>query len=221
VREAVESSNADIVFARRNVGVLAFGDDGQVRTAFENHNIHEFSLHSIETKRLRYESAEHGLLYDALMKALDRERPVIVERRKSNRSVIIDPGQTSNEAYGELKSVVTQISGRVGSTALRWREAVRIHLEYRMDRLWIVIEPSVYLEDIKNENDVNDAKDFVRERLARRYNSQWNQLLDAWATLLFGKERTIQLRSFGCGSGVDATFLISRTSGYSWKGGAR
>lgn len=221
VREAVESSKADIVYARRNVGVLAFGEDEQVRTAFEKHNLREFSLHSIETKRLRYESAEHGLLYDALMRSLARERSIIVERRRRNRFVTIDPGQTSNEAYGKLKSVVKQISGRVGNTSVQWREAARIHLEYRMDRLWVVVEPSVILDDIENENDVNEAKDFVRERLARRYNPQWNQLLDAWATLLFGEERTIQLRSFGCGSGVDATFLISRTSGYSWKGGAR
>jgi len=90
-----------------------------------------------------------------------------------------------------------------------------------MDRLWILVEPSVYLDEVRNEHDVNEAKDFVRERLARRYNPQWNRLLDAWATLLFGKERNIRLNAFGCGSGVDATFLVSRTSGFSWKGGAR
>lgn len=221
VREAVETTNVDIVYARRNVGVLAFGPDEQVRTAFEKHNIREFSLHSIEPNRLRYESAEHALLYDALIKAVCRERPLVAERRRNNRFVVIDTKQTEDVAYRELKLAATNISGHIGRASIRWREAARIHLEYRMDRLWVLVEPSIYLDEIQNENDLNEAKDFVRERLARRYNPQWNQLLDAWATLLFGKERSIRLHSYGCDTGVDAAFLIGRTSGYSWKGGVR
>ena len=90
-----------------------------------------------------------------------------------------------------------------------------------MDRLWILIEPTIHLDEVNDKSVLDEAKDFVRERLARRYNPQWNQILDAWSFLLFGKEREVELRAFGCGSGVDAAFRVSRTSGYSWKGGAR
>lgn len=221
IRDAVKLSNADIVFGRRNVGVLAFGADEQVRNAFDQHNIREFSLHSIEPHRLRYDSAEHGLLFDALMRAISRERPINVERRRRKRFVIVDPEKASDPDYIELNTAVKQISGRVGKTSIGWKEAARIHMEYRMDGLWILVEPSIFLDDFEHDNAGNQAKDFVRERLARRYNTQWNQVLDAWATLLFGKEREIELRAFGCGSGVDATFCVNRTSGYSWKGGAR
>ena len=127
VRDAVEGTNANIVFGRRNVGVLAFGADDQVRTAFEAHNIREFSLHSIETRRLRYESAELGLLYDALLRAIENERPVTVSQRR-RKFVTVDPDQASNIAYRELKSAVGQISGQVGTTSVGWREATRVHL---------------------------------------------------------------------------------------------
>ncbi len=221
VREAVDASHADIVYARRNVGVLAFGADNHVRRAFEGNNIRELSLHSIETRRLRYESAEHGLLYDALMRAIDRERPVTVVRRKRHRFATVDPAQAAHDAYHQLKSAVGQINGSIGRTSVSWKEAARVHLEYRMDRLWTIVQPTVFLDDIQTDAEASEASDFVRERMARRYNPHWNQLLDAWATLLFGKEREIQLRAFECTSGVDATFVIGRVSGFSWKGGAR
>ena len=60
-REAVEQAGVNVLVARTRAGVLAFGADADVRAAFEAHGITDFDLHTIETKRLRYDSGERGL----------------------------------------------------------------------------------------------------------------------------------------------------------------
>jgi hypothetical protein len=53
---AVERANVDIFVSRTRAGVLAYGSDADVQTAFEPHDIREFDLHTIEARRLRYDS---------------------------------------------------------------------------------------------------------------------------------------------------------------------
>ena len=82
-RDAVEQAGVDVLVARMQAGVLAFGADADVRTAFEAHGITDFDLHTIETKRLRYESGERGLLREALARAIVRQRGLDLIRRRS------------------------------------------------------------------------------------------------------------------------------------------
>jgi len=96
-----------------------------------------------------------------------------------------------------------------------------MRLEYRLDRLWLVIEPTVWVADFEDQMLRNKVKEFVRERLASRYNPSWNKLLDGWSHLLVGDSDTAELRAFGNASGVDAAFTISRTTAFSWRGGVR
>src|SRR5207249_2747224 len=49
-RAAVEKAGVDVLVARTKAGVLAFGRDADVRTAFDAHGITEFDLHTIENK---------------------------------------------------------------------------------------------------------------------------------------------------------------------------
>jgi hypothetical protein len=76
VRAAVEKVGVEVLVARTRAGVLAFGADADVRKALVCHKITEFDLHTIEARRLRYESAERGLLREALTRAVIRGRRV-------------------------------------------------------------------------------------------------------------------------------------------------
>ncbi len=70
-RECEEAAKGSpVLVARRDIGVLAFGADSDLRRCFESYNIRDFDLHSIEFGRLRYDSAEHGLLNAALGRGL-------------------------------------------------------------------------------------------------------------------------------------------------------
>jgi hypothetical protein len=59
-----------VLVARVKAGVLAYGSDVDERSAFAAHRISEFDLHPIETKRLRYDSGERGVLRKALSHAM-------------------------------------------------------------------------------------------------------------------------------------------------------
>jgi NAD-dependent SIR2 family protein deacetylase len=220
VRRAVALSGAAVVATRRQLGVLAFGSDTQIRKAFGSFNIRDWDVHAIESNRLRYESQEHGLLHDAVSQALARERPVISKRRRSSHLIVVDPSQEDDESLAKLREAVGQLTGIVPGTELTWAEATRIRLDYRLDRLWLLIEPTIWFEDTEDEERLNAGKEFRRDRLAARHNAKWNKVLDGWVELIVGNDQEAELRAFGIGDGLDAAFTIGRITGFSRRKGS-
>jgi NAD-dependent SIR2 family protein deacetylase len=215
VREAIAQSGAEVLASRRQVGIIAFGSDSEVRRAFARYDITEFGLHSIEEHRLRYESAELGLLYDALYRALARERSVKVVRKGSSYIASVDPAGTNADEFQALRQVTNSLTGVVPCTNLPWAEALRIRLEYRLDRLWLLILPTIWVERTDDKLLLKQTKEFIRRRLAGRYNNQWNQFIDAWAHVILNGTQESELRAFGIGDGIDASFTISRITAFS------
>ena len=221
VRQAISKAGVAVIAARRSVGVIAFGDDAAIRTAFQPFNISEFSVHSIEQRRLQYDSAELGLLYDALCAAVARCRPVLLHRRGRRVMIAADPSRLSDTRYSKLRAAVSTISGTVPGTELGWSEAARIRLESRFGRLWILVLPTIRVEDFEDSSLADTVKEFIRARLAGRYNATWNSVLDGWTDLLLGGSQPCELRAFGTGNGLDAVFQVGPTTGFSWRGGVR
>jgi hypothetical protein len=220
VREAVEKNGSKILAGRRNVGVMAFGSDADVRSVFEPFAITEFDLHNIYAGRLRYESAELGLLYDAMARALARTYPLIDHRNRRGHTMVCDSARSSEDGFAALRKVAGQISGTVPKTQINWTEAFRFKLEYRLDRMWLILETAIWLDAIGDGEASQVARDFVRERLASRYNKQWNSLLDAWSQLFTGNGDSVEVRAFGISDGVDAAFKIGKVTAFSARAGA-
>jgi NAD-dependent SIR2 family protein deacetylase len=215
VKEALASSKANAVAVRRKQGVLAFGADSELRKAFGASAT--LDTQSIEPKRLHYESSELGLLRDAFAVALARNRPLIVRRQRIAHLCLIDHERASSTDLEGLKRITGQISGVVPRTTVRWEESLYLKLSYHLGRMWCLIEPSVRidLQDDTDDMSRDAAKDFVRERLASRYNRHWNALLDAWSALLVGSESEVTLKAFTEDDGADAMFCIQRITGFS------
>jgi NAD-dependent SIR2 family protein deacetylase len=211
VREAVDKAGVDVLTARTHAGVLAFGADADVHAAFDPYGISQFDLHTIELKRLRYESGERGLLRHALTRAITRHRGLnSLSHRSSDLLTPIDPGDIS---WASLRRLAGTLSGAVaGNPDLLWCEGIAIRLDWAEDRLWLLVEPRTVFEGM-TENNRPAAADFARERSVRRYNPQLNDLLGFWATLLAGNGD--ELRALGIGDGVDATFRLSSDTGFS------
>ena len=68
------------------------------------YGITDFDLHTIETKRLRYESGERGLLREAMTRALSRNRGLSAIRRASTD--LLAPFDPENTAWAELRGQV-------------------------------------------------------------------------------------------------------------------
>jgi hypothetical protein len=210
-RAAVEQAGVDVLVARTRAGVLAFGADADVRGAFARFNITDFSLHTIDTKRLRYESGERGLLRNALTMAIARQLALDVIRRRN--SDLLAPTDPQSDVWTPLKRLVGDLCGTVHAhPELRWREGVGTRLDWADDRLWLLFEPRTIFDSV-NLNNKAAAADFARERSVRRYNRHLNDLITFWSGRLAGDDR--ELRSLGVGDGVDAVFGLSSDTSFS------
>ncbi|MHB1039207.1 MAG: SIR2 family protein [Desulfobacteria bacterium] len=210
-RDAVRLAGVDVLIARTRSGVLAFGSDAHVRSAFGSHGITTFDLHTIATERLRNDSGERGLLRDALTRAIVRHRSLDAIRRRSTD--LLAPTDPQDASWRPLLRLVGALSGIVsGHPELRWREGIATRLDWADNRLWLLVEPRVVFDGITAGNK-SAAADFARERTIKRYNRQLNDLIGYWANLLAGDGS--DLRALGIGDGVDAVFRLSSDTGFS------
>lgn len=209
VKEAIKKSGASVVAARRRFGIIAFGSDEQVRKAFGSYDIAEFDLHSIEHRSLAYESAELGLLYDALARAIVRQFPLIVERGRSGVVALVSAEKMGHASFEKLRKALGSLTGVVPGTGLKWAEALRLSLQYRLGKLWLVFEPFIWLEKTTKDDSFTISREFARKQTATRYNKKWNTILDAWISTLSEGKDEFDLRAFEIGDGVDAVFKIS------------
>ncbi len=211
IRDRVKAAGVDLIVGRRQSGVIAFGRNGDALRAFEPLGIRRFDLLNIETHRLRYDSAEHGLLYEAIVKALSRMRPLVPRRRHGRWAVCVETEGKTHDLVKPLEAAVGNTHGRVGD--MTWTEAAWLTLDYRMGRLWLVFEPMVWLES--GESPLSEeAKDFRRSRLTGRYNAAWNAIVDAWAHILVNGESSATLSAYGIDDGIDARFVVSGITAY-------
>lgn len=215
-REAVERAGVPVLIARRRAGVLAFGRDADVRAAFEPHGITQFDLYQIEPRRLAFESAEHGLLLDAIVQAFGRERPVETVRRRGGSHMLVAAPDGSKPALLEsLKKAAGVVRGVIKGSDLAWGEAIRVRLDFRAGRPWLLLEPTIWIQHTDDEDVFAAGRAFRQDRLAGRFNRAANDVLDAWAELLAGGEADAEVRAFGVDDGVDAVFAVGRRTAFS------
>jgi len=211
VRKAVQDAGVDLLVARSRHGVLAFGTDAAARAAFSAYNITEFDLAQIETSRLRYESAERGLLRDAFARAVAVQRGMTLVRRRSMD--LLYPANPAAAEFTDLRRLAGTITGKLETFPnLQWFEGVGLRLEWASDQLWVLIEPTTVFSEMTDEAK-GTAADFARERAVTRYNRQLDALIDFWSRFLVGDGAP--LRALRVSDGVDAVFQLGERTGFS------
>lgn len=216
VRAAVEKAGVNLLVARSRRGVLLFGEDSAVRAAFEDHRISEFDLAAIEPHKLRYESADRGLLKEAVSRAISRHRGLTLLRKR--KMDLLYPATPSAEAFGALRRVVGVLTGTLpGFPDVRWHEGVGLRLDWAADKLWLLLEPTTVFSGM-TEDTKGVAADFARERTVKRYNPKLDALIDFWAGFLVGDGEP--LRALDISSGVDAVFQLAPRTGFSKRANA-
>lgn len=218
IQAAIRSAGVEIEAQRIRDGVIAFGRDCDVRAALGPHNIKRFETRSIPDKNLSYESGDLRLIREALFRALRQRKQIHIVRR--GRRVFALPNtelvKPSDFQDGNIKPIDT-ISGTIGQTGISWSECCDLHLDYKLDRLWLLMEPRIHREipEGATQDQVEQSQEFVRARLAGRFNPKANAMLSSWARLLLGNNQTVTLRSFAISDGIDATFEMSSVTGFS------
>ena len=216
VREAVATAGVDVLAARTKPGVLAFGADADIRKAFAQFDIDEFDLTSIETRRLRYDSAERGLLRDAVVRAICRHRGLGRIRRRTTD--LLYPMSVDEPGLQELKKHAPALGGTVPKFPnLQWREGCAVRMEWAADSLWLLLEPGPIFLTLTAETKFA-ASSFGRERTFKRYNQKLDSLVDFWSSYLYGDGE--EVHALGISTGVDAAFKFGQRTAFTRRAGA-
>lgn len=220
---AVAAGGVDIVAHRIRDGVLAFGRDTDIRAAFAPYDIKAFDQHPLASKRLVREGGERALVRDALFRAIAGRPGLTLKRRRSRMWVQPVAGQVKASVFNtDSVKPVDRLSGLVPKTNVAWSEACGLRVDYRLDQLWLLLEPTIATDlPADPPSDLAEiVREFVRDRRARRHNRLANALLDGWISLIVGCEASVRLRAFDIADGIDAEFEILRTSAFSGIGKA-
>jgi hypothetical protein len=216
VLAAIAKSELDIVAMRAKPGVLAFGRDADIRKAFDAFEITAFETHAISPGQLVAATGTRALLREALFHALARRAGLVSSKRGRRQYLLPDLALVKPADFNSADSKpIDRLDGTITSVA--WTEACAIRLDHKFSSLWILLEPRILL-DITDETpakDAENAREFARERRARRRNRETNAILDGWARLIVGEDQSIRLRAFDIADGHDAEFEISRITAFS------
>ncbi len=214
VMEAIRSSGENVVATRRRIGVIGFGSDAAIRRTFDPYVITNFDVHQIEFKRLAFDSAEFSIVSAALVRALTRGRGLRSIRKRSGYRLMAE--SDADVSFARIKKLMN-VSGTVPGTSILARPALDVRLDVRFDQAWLLMEPAIMCDKVSSPSDVEMARDYVRERLAKLYNCLYSELLDAWIERLFDLEHELRISALGIADGLDAAFAISRTTAFTWR----
>lgn len=217
IRDAIDNAGVSAVTARIRAGVIAFGPDDALKATFKPFTIDNWDTHPIVPERLEFESGERTLLREALFLALQRKTGLALRKRHSETMILAEPDITPANLFYGLRDP-RAVTGTILGTSIQWYEACGVRVDFRGDQLWLLLDPGIYIdwgEDAKKQ-DRDKAKEFVRERMASRYNKTANAILDNWKAILIGDGDTpITLTAVPNDGGIGALFSISPVSGYS------
>lgn len=189
------------------------------------------------------DSLARGLIYDALVRALCRGRPLFARLRRRGHSLIVrsvypdgkpEVAARREQQLAELKRAYsTALTGTIPELGFPFNEGVQIRLEKLSGRWWCAFEPFTYVELPRQEEDEDDSTDLPfqnlgrgdtvidwrRERWATRYNRAWAQIIAAWAKILGGAgDSPLLALGLTNDEGLDAEFRLSPITAWSRPG---
>ena len=238
VRELLHEAQVRCIVAGSGRELAAFGTNADLERAFG-------SVGGRITGTIELDPDKHswarGLLYDALVRALCRGRPLFARLRRRGHSLMVrgvDRGgkpevmARREQQLAELKRAYsTALTGTIPQLGFPFNEGVQIRLEKLSDRWWCAFEPFTHVEFPRQDEDgatdipllslgkSDPAIDWRRERWATRYNRAWASIIAAWAKMLTGAGNS-PLLALGLKNdqGLDAEFRLSPITAWSRPG---
>lgn len=240
VRELLKDAKVRAAVAGSGKELAVFGDDAQLVSALASLGA---EVAGTVTLNAEHDSQARGLLYDALIRALCRSRPLIPRLRRAGHAILVarekegeDAQRTAARAQRLAKlqeAYDSPLTGFVPELGYPYAEGVRIRLDRCAERWWCVFEPFTFI-DFPEKKDTSEeeltsedgfplglragdpAGDWRRERWAKRYNGFWTGIIAAWAELLSdGPDECIRAFDVPTAGGIDAEFVLSGITAWS------
>jgi len=229
-QQAIRTSRARALIGRRASGELVgLGSDAELAQALGPLGVR------VTPDRVPFgwdapvvDTVDVGLALDALTLGLGRGEGLRHVLARRGHLVRVNDGDHST-VEGLRRACAGPVAGIVPRTELPWAEAVALTLERRNDAWWLLLTPEIWVAPRPDGPTLpgqgpewlgeqqQRAAEFVRERLATRYNRHTNRLLEAWVGLLArgGQPRAVRAWNLPQGSGVDPSFELYSVTAFS------
>lgn len=235
LRAALRDAGARALIARLRSGALvAFGADADLAAAGEPFGITlADGIVPLKWPADDPDMAQIGLLTDALTLGLGRAHGLRHVLRARRGHLVRVSDETEPRLSRLRRATGGSLAGTVPGTSVSWAEAVEVHMEARAGGWWLLLTPEIWVAPpgslpLPPGIDAGSAADarwragqqhaaagFIRERLARRYNSATSEIFDAWVRLLIGPQpRTVETWHLPPGRGCDAVTRIGPVTAY-------
>jgi hypothetical protein len=206
----------ELVALRRKAGVIAFGARARIAEVFAGVAPTGFDRYPIEHRRLRYDSAEVGLLYHAIAEALVAKTGLLRSENAKGRFLFAPSPDTFTRE--EIK-LLTSFRSR-GVWSLRdgvvLHEGFELALDFRDNRFWMLLDPTlVVTADGVSPYLGADRSAIAREPLVTRYNKQRNDALSLWIAFLSRRCGNPLRLAFPSDGQREAEFTVSTVTAYS------
>lgn len=210
--EAIARFGNEIFAVRISSGVLAFGDDADIKGLLNQYGITEFNDQEISLGRLSRDPQKKSLIRQVLSHGLAKKTGMGIIR-KHNKDFLF-PKDIGDPKWNGLRTIVRDLSGTLPrDSSTRWREGISFRLELVDGELWLTYEPRIIFNSATQETRYARTE-FANKRTAKRYNKQLNSLLSFWGKLLTSEGKSVSL---GVQNGLDAIFEIETQILHSWR----
>lgn len=218
IKKVTASHLDNLIVLRRKQGLIAFGTRASLSSVFAPFSPSGFDRYTIEERRLRYDSAELGLIYHAIVQGISHATGLARHNRGRSRLLFLpSPKILTGLEQVALKSLGSQAVWRMGQGKIL-HEAIRLSVEFRDQRLWLLIEPTIVVTQDDGQPYVGaDRSQIVRESLVRRYNGPSNQFLQWWIDFLKRLCGSPLRIYFPSQAEPEASFVVSTTTAFARK----
>jgi len=225
VRTIRDKAKARIILSRSRDG-WCWGDEEVIKTTF-GAGLKSIAPVSLPTDLSSRDNLHlKGFTEEAIVSALANGKPLIGRSTRQGSFLIANLTAPTKDALAPLEKVVSGAGGNVaglktaptdGSAPeqVRWAEALRVSLEFKNGRHWLLVEPDIWIWPRFARK---SAKDFIDRRRKDRFNAKHDALLSAWIQIVLGTAKantTVSVNAFTSGSdAANPSFTIGSRTAY-------
>jgi hypothetical protein len=168
-----------------------------------------------------------GFVEKALGRAIVRGKPLLYRTIRHRAYLIADPHTETQSELQVLRERADGVSGVIPGLfapvtddhprpeKVTWAEAARISVDCRNGKLWLLIDPDLWIWPPRGRQ---NAAEYMDKRRSDRRNEKYNRLLDAWVRLILGtdqREAQVSLTAFEGGLEFEnPAFLVGSRTAY-------
>lgn len=155
-----------------------------------------------------------GFLEEALCAALVREKPLLARTTRASAFLIADRHSEDQSLFDPLFQVVGKFHGEISGLfaptdehhreleQVSWAEAVRVSIDIKDGKFWLLLDPDIWIWPNRARR---VAVDFMDRRRSDRYNKVFNELINAWISIVLGtSERNAEIAVSAFDEGSEA-----------------